>query len=142
MKAIDRLYEYFNLKNIKPTAFEKEVGLSNGYLGTQKKRNADIGESILIKIVDYCLDLSIEWLLTGHGEMLRDEHPKPAQVATIIYKSDPKDIALINLQGKQITLLEEKIAALEQTIVTHSAGLDTARCVDTSSTSGKKRTRD
>jgi hypothetical protein len=70
MKAIERLYKYIDYKKIKPTRLEKEIGLSNGYLGTQFKRNADLGESIMNRIIDYCLDLSAEWLLTGRGSML------------------------------------------------------------------------
>ena len=70
MKAIERFFEYLDYKGVKPTRFEKEVGLSNGYLGTQKRRNADLGEGIIVKIIDYCRDLDINWLLTGAGEML------------------------------------------------------------------------
>jgi hypothetical protein len=79
MKAIERLHRYIDYKGSKPTRFEKELGLSNGYLGTQLKRNADLGESILNKVVDYCLDISPEWLLTGNGEMLKSDVQKPEQ---------------------------------------------------------------
>ncbi|MDR2407581.1 MAG: hypothetical protein LBE13_05670 [Bacteroidales bacterium] len=72
MKIINRIYVYIEFKGIKPTRFEKDLGISNGYLGTQLKRNADLGETILNKIIDYCLDLSPEWLLTGKGEMLKN----------------------------------------------------------------------
>lgn len=44
MKAVDRLYEYLNIKGLKPTAIEKAIGISNGYLSAQKKRQADIGK--------------------------------------------------------------------------------------------------
>jgi hypothetical protein len=71
MNVIERLFQYFEFKDIKPTRFEKEVGLSNGYLGKQYRRNADIGTGILIKIIDFCPELSIEWLLFGNGEMIK-----------------------------------------------------------------------
>ena len=72
MKAVDRLYEYLNIKGLKPTAIEKAIGISNGYLSAQKKRQADIGEGMMNKIIDYCRDINPEWLLTGNGEMLRN----------------------------------------------------------------------
>lgn len=72
MKAIDRFYEYLAEKSLKPTAIEKEIGLSNGYLSAQKKRNADMGEGMLLKIIDYFRDINPLWLLTGEGSMLRD----------------------------------------------------------------------
>ena len=70
-KAINRVFEYLKLKNIPHTRFEKSIGLSNGYLKTQLKRGADLGESILMKIIDNSLDLNPEWLLTGTGSMLK-----------------------------------------------------------------------
>lgn len=73
MKAIDRFYEYLAEKNLKPTAVEKEIGFSNGYLSAQKKRNADMGEGMMLKIIDYCRDINPLWLLTGEGSMLRSE---------------------------------------------------------------------
>jgi hypothetical protein len=82
MKAIDRIYEYLAVKGIKPTVIEKEIGLSNGYLSVQRKRNADIGEGVLNKIIDYCRDVSPVWLLTGHGEMMTPAPPVPETSAS------------------------------------------------------------
>ncbi|WP_315302514.1 hypothetical protein [Tannerella forsythia] len=73
MKAIERLYTYLKHKGIKPTNFERNIGLSSGYLSTQKKRNADMGESVLIKINDNCRDLNLEWLLTGVDPMIKEQ---------------------------------------------------------------------
>ncbi len=112
MKAIDRLFQYIDVKGLKPTRFEKEVGLSNGYLRTQEKRNADLGESVLLKILDYCLDIEPMWLLSGKGKMLRSEFtpesmsytqqeppqmPSVSDVATA-YKA-PKGIPLIPVEA-------------------------------------------
>lgn len=71
MKIINRLIEYLENKGVKPTKFEKEIGLSNGYLGKQRERNADFGESIIRKIIDNSPELNIEWLITGKGAMLK-----------------------------------------------------------------------
>lgn len=81
MTTIERLFEYLDYKQIKPTRFEKDIGLSNGYLGIQLRRKADIGSGILVKIVDNCLDLDIEWLITGKGSMLRNSIQEVAEAA-------------------------------------------------------------
>jgi len=73
MKAIERVLIYLKHKKLNKSSFEKKVNLSNGYIATQSKRDADLGEGVLIKILDNCLDLNPEWLLTGSGEMLRQE---------------------------------------------------------------------
>lgn len=57
-------------------------------------------------------NISSDWLLTGRGEMLRNERPEQAQEMTI-YNRDPRDIAMIELQSKQIALLEDKVRLLE-----------------------------
>jgi len=112
MKIIDRLYQYFDFKGIKPTAFEKKIGLSNGYLGLQRKRNADIGESILIKIIDYCLDINPIWLITGNGEMLKQDIPVNSNT-TECPNCQMKD-KLINVQQKLISSLEDNLAHIRQ----------------------------
>jgi hypothetical protein len=45
--------------------------LSNGYLGKQLARNADLGEGVMNRILENCPDIDSNWLLTGKGEMLR-----------------------------------------------------------------------
>jgi len=72
MKAIGRLYQYFDFKGIKPTRLEKEMGLGNGYFSGQLRRDADIGSSIVDKIIENNQDLNIYWLITGKGDMLLD----------------------------------------------------------------------
>jgi len=71
MKAIERFYQYLDSKGIKPTRFEKDNGLSNGYLGTQLKRNGNLGEDVINKIINNCLDIDPVWLLTGNGSMTK-----------------------------------------------------------------------
>lgn len=97
MKAINRVIHYIDNKGIKNSSFEKMCGLSNGYLGTQLKRNADLGEGVLNKILDNCLDVSPEWLLTGRGEMLKNEG------ATEVIKTPPVEIiAPIKVEGRSL----------------------------------------
>ena len=60
-KIISRLFTYLKSKSIPHTRFEKEIGLSNGYLNTQLKRNSDLGEGIIRKIIDNCLDVNPLW---------------------------------------------------------------------------------
>lgn len=73
MKAIERLKQYIEFKGFTNSHFEKKNELSNGYIATQSKRNADLGEGVLIKILNNCLDLNPLWLLTGKGSMLKSE---------------------------------------------------------------------
>ena len=58
------------ITNILKKNFEVDNGLSNGYLGKQLVRKADLGEGVLNNIPENCPDLNPEWLLTGNGKML------------------------------------------------------------------------
>lgn len=76
MKAIERLYEYLESKDIKPGTFEKQIQLSQGYLGKMYKRKADMGEGIILQIIENCPEINLLWLMTGKGEMTREPLPE------------------------------------------------------------------
>lgn len=123
MKAIDRFYNYLAEKSLKPTNIEKELGLSNGYLSAQKKRNADMGEGVMNKIIDYFQDISPNWLLTGEGSMFRDsktlneKEPSVLPISpaeeSIIYKMYMEKDAKVEELLKENGRLEERIKQLE-----------------------------
>lgn len=111
MKIINRIYQYIDYRGIKPTRFEKQLGLSNGYLGTQLKRNADLGESVINKIIDNCLDLNSEWLITGRGNMLIDS-----------FEENMLKEPQVFYQEKEVE--SERIQELKETIATQREFID------------------
>lgn len=119
MKAIDRFYEYLAEKSLKPTTIEKEIGLSNGYLSAQKKRSADMGEGMMLKVIDYFRDINPMWLLTGEGSMLRTEQKRQASQLEIQSVS-PTDESIIYKMYKEKDLevkdLMETIGSLKEQI--------------------------
>jgi len=80
MKAIERIFEYINLKKINKSELERKANISNGYLAKQLQRKADVGESILVNILQNCPEINPEWLLTGNGTMLKSEVPEQVAV--------------------------------------------------------------
>ncbi len=52
--------QYIDYKGLNKRTFEVNNDLSNGYLGKQLSRNADLGEGILTRILENCPDLSPE----------------------------------------------------------------------------------
>ena len=98
MKAIDRLYIYLESQGIKPTIFEREVGFSSGYLSNMRKRKADLGESSLNKVIENCHLLSLEWLLTGNGDMLKQNIVKTGKKLSLVPVPDLNTIPIINIE--------------------------------------------
>lgn len=98
MKAIERVKQYIDFKGFNNSSFEKENELSNGYIAIQLKRNADLGEGVLNKILDNCLDVNPEWLLTGKGPMLKIDLPESNESKNLIpFYEDVQSIGGNNL---------------------------------------------
>ena len=121
MKAIKRIYQYIDSKGIKAVPFEKKIGLSNGYLGKQLSRNADLGEGILMRVIENCPDINPEWLLTGNGRMLKNEEDNEFSDKEIMSKEKGPEgevdyKKLWENSQYTISLQKEKIELLEQTI--------------------------
>ena len=84
MKSIERIYQYLDSADIKIAEFERQCALSNGYLRKMKLRNGDLGEGVLMQVLENCPDISPEWLLTGQGEMRRQVNSLPTATPTAI----------------------------------------------------------
>lgn len=75
MKIIERIFEYIKYKGVTIADFERQNSLSNGYLRKMKQRNADIGETIIVNLIENCPDISLRWFILGEGAMLKEDQP-------------------------------------------------------------------
>ena len=73
MKPIERIAIFIHFKKISPHAFEQKIDLSNGYFSKQLKHLGSVGSDILIRIHHTYSELDILWVLTGEGQMLKEE---------------------------------------------------------------------
>ena len=65
----ERILKLIELKGITKYKFCKELGFSNGFLDKPR----EIGTDKYANILEYIPDVSPEWLLTGTGEMLKQD---------------------------------------------------------------------
>jgi len=63
-----RLIDFLSYLGMGQNAFEKKVGISNGYINNVKN---SIGSEIISKISAAYPELDTSWLLSGEGEMLK-----------------------------------------------------------------------
>lgn len=127
MKAIERIKQYIDFKGVSNRSFELENDLSNGYIATQLKRNADLGEGVLNKILDNCLDIDSEWLLTGKGQMLK-------RVSNSEIQED-----IVEILKENSRLLKEKIELIERLSKLESENAELRTKLDIASKSTDRR---
>ncbi|MET3018560.1 hypothetical protein [Flavobacterium hydatis] len=69
MSVKDRLKTYIKHCGLGVSNFEKSINVSNGYVNNMSK---SIGIDKLELILEKYSNLSLEWLITGKGEMLKE----------------------------------------------------------------------
>ncbi|MGQ1934979.1 S24 family peptidase [Ornithobacterium rhinotracheale] len=127
MKAIERIKQVIESKGLSNSTFEQAANLSNGYISKQLKRNADLGEGIMNKILDNCPEISAEWLLTGRGEMLKSENEN-ADNGVIIHKGTRKTKDRILDFAQEVPLYDMEATAGLKELLRHGK---TAQMLDT-----------
>lgn len=110
-KVKERLLSFIKYKGMSNLAFEKQCGLSNGYLRNFK---GNLGNDKLANILTAFPELSKEWLLYGEGSMLLGEQepetPAPEQTT-------PNNSLIDYLQRKIAELEKEKAELLQENAV-------------------------
>lgn len=100
--TIQRIKQYIDFKGVRVSAFEREVGMSNGSFASQLKNNKTIGLDKLENILNRYTDINIEWLLTGNGDMVNFDVLQERR-ASLYKKTNKKDNAEIPLYDIQST---------------------------------------
>lgn len=70
---LERIKEYIDFKKLTISAFERSIGMSNASFGKSLKNGGAIGTDKLENILNTYTDINPQWLLTGKGEMLKNE---------------------------------------------------------------------
>jgi len=112
----ERLIFFLSYKKIGQNRFEKESGISNGYISHLK---SSIGSDVLTKIINTYNDLNIVWLLTGNGEMLNVETKESGDAPCL----------QCALKDAENTRLKDKIIELQERLLNNGAEPKKARNV-------------
>lgn len=119
MDLKDRIKVFADSLGLSIREFERACNLTRGNISNM---TGALGSDKLSKIIDTHPQLSVYWLLMGHGSMLRaDAATIPPQIAsqpapepTIMYKSDPRDAQLIAALQTTIERDADVITALKR----------------------------
>lgn len=70
-KTKERILKYIEKKKLTKTIFFNQTGIKRGFLDADKLNQA-VSDEHFAKIIATYPDINLEWLLTGKGEMLKD----------------------------------------------------------------------
>ena len=69
----ERLDQFIKNQALSVRSFEMSIGASDGMIRRAIKNNTDIQSKWLSAIADNYPNLSVDWLLTGRGSMLKSD---------------------------------------------------------------------
>lgn len=78
MTTKDRLKSFVKEKGYGRNVFEEEVGIAHGYLSSKSK---SITSDTIERVYERFPELSLKWLLTGKGEMIKSDSPAPVSIS-------------------------------------------------------------
>lgn len=124
---IDRLHQFIKNQGISIRAFEQSISASDGMIRRAITNRSDIQSKWLAIIADNYPHLSLDWLITGRGSMLRsNEGQTTSQTLTqSITQQNSSDEAIVYYKMykekdekveellKEIGCLEERLRQLE-----------------------------
>lgn len=77
LQRIRRIIDYMSISD---NEFSKQIGKSQSTIASLFKRGNDPSSDIISAIIKRYNQLSVEWLLTGEGEMLKQQEPNRKEV--------------------------------------------------------------
>lgn len=108
-EKFSRFVIYMNFKGLNDNRVTVECGLSQGLLNQARRGESDLGTKSIDKILKTYQDLSRTWLLTGEGDMIKDDANQTIVGDNNIQVGNNNSISGNN----QLAKLEAQIATLK-----------------------------
>ena len=111
-----RLEQLRNSLKITQVKFARTLGITQGYLNQILKGTANISHTVLHAVTINYPNVSTDWLLTGKGDMIKQEVESDAQKRALIpFLDDPGETFLpanIGMMRKRWRLGQDEFGAL------------------------------
>ena len=65
--------QFIKYAGVSARQFDISIGAANGYTLRMQKNNASVGSDVIENILQVYPQLNVEWLLTGEGNMLKED---------------------------------------------------------------------
>lgn len=142
---LERIKEYIDHKGISISAFEKSIGMGNASFGKSLKNNGAIGTDKLENILNIYSDINPAWLLTGKGNMLKQEDENSSIVCKPVMESKHKTLEIdiyykmYKEKDEENKVLLKEIGRLEERLESCELSVPTAKVVSSVKSPSRKR---
>ena len=100
MTDYQRLKTYFKSIDLSQTKISDELGVSIQYINAVLNGRDNLTITFIKKVHDKYLNLNIDWLITGRGEMIYKETDLHADIMTKILNME-KEISELKIKPKK-----------------------------------------
>lgn len=108
----DRLKQVIDFQGISIRQFEKSIGASNAYFSSIKD---DISTKYIRNIMRVYPNISIEWIISGEGNMLRSGSANNMQISQVANGDSNRQLQHIsNADTDDVLRLTKRIQELQQ----------------------------
>jgi hypothetical protein len=114
----ERIIQFIDFKGISITNFLKETAIKRGFLDTDKLKSS-VSDVFLTMIIETYPELNLDWLITGKGEMLRENTFQS-------HEKNQNQNDLIEAKNQIIELLKQENQRLKDEVA-ELKGLDKSR---------------
>ncbi|PKP46685.1 MAG: hypothetical protein CVT94_13835 [Bacteroidetes bacterium HGW-Bacteroidetes-11] len=116
-KIIDRFDKYMVSKGLNDNKVTVQLGLSVGLLGKSRKIDRDLSKGAIEKILNFYSDIEEVWLLTGEGNMLKEDKKELPLDSQAGNDNISKALEIIKSQ-------QESIAKLSDAALIHARNIE------------------
>ena len=106
----ERILQYLEIKEVSLKTFFNETGIKRGFLDSDKLKSSVSDVFITIIIAKYS-DINLDWLLTGKGEMLKQNQLNEIGIKV---PAPNENIELVALQKETIAILKREVEDLRE----------------------------
>lgn len=120
MRRIDRFDKYMKYSGLNDNKVTIQLGLTVGVIGKSRKEGRDLSDKVIEEILNYYTDINRIWLLTGEGNMLKEQSVSTnsentnqqqndmtiQELLEAIKRRDQQMDEMLSQQGRLISIIE------------------------------------
>lgn len=94
---IDRIRKIIEYEQLNASQFSKKVNINTAVLSHILNGRNNVSLDVVMKIIENCPNINLEWLMTGNGDMIKDSAPPRAGYHAELFAENRADEDRLNM---------------------------------------------